>query len=429
MSNVSPTVLSRIGRHLHRLPGHPLAITKRLIESYFGDPRTFPPCEERGCRPHHVQALDDLPPVVTPQANFDALCFPPDHPGRARSDTYYVNAEHLLRTHTSAHQHDALRSHQAAGYLISADVYRRDEIDASHYPVFHQTEGIYTMGPAWQQAVIAAAPGPVDLQPLAGRPTWIHAGNPIQGVHDPRVSLAVGQHLRDALEGLVRHVFGAAAEAKRDASPAPAAAPGVPIQPASAMPATDLPMRWIEGSFPFTSPSWELEVFWEGQWLELLGCGVVQQSIMDRAGLSDHVGWAFGIGLERLAMVMFGIPDIRYFWSEDERFLSQFADGRVRRFVPYSRYPVCYKDVSFWRPAAGFEENALAEITREVAGDSVERLECIDTFTHPKTGRTSMCYRVHYRHMDRTLTNAEVDAWQAQIAARMAQELGVEIRG
>lgn len=63
-------------------------------------------------------------------------------------------------------------------------------------------------------------------------------------------------------------------------------------------------------------------------------------------------GWAFGLGLERLAMVLFDIPDIRLFWSEDDRFSSQFQDGKITKFVPYSKFPMCYKDVSFWLPPA-----------------------------------------------------------------------------
>lgn len=68
------------------------------------------------------------------------------------------------------------------------------------------------------------------------------------------------------------------------------------------------------------------------------------------SGRDGRVGWAFGLGLERLAMILFGIPDIRLFWSQDERFTSQFKKGVISKFVPYSKYPLCYKDVSFWLP-------------------------------------------------------------------------------
>ena len=110
-----------------------------------------------------------------------------------------------------------------------------------------------------------------------------------------------------------------------------------------------LKVRWVEAYFPFTSPSWELEVFWQGDWLEVLGSGIVQQSILANAGVSSRLGWAFGLGLERIAMLLYSIPDIRLFWSTDTRFLSQFnATKPIQRFVPFSKYPPCFKDVSFW---------------------------------------------------------------------------------
>ncbi|KAJ3348832.1 Serine/threonine-protein phosphatase 2A regulatory subunit B'' subunit alpha [Kappamyces sp. JEL0680] len=141
-----------------------------------------------------------------------------------------------------------------------------------------------------------------------------------------------------------------------------------------------------------------MEIFYNNQWLEVLGCGVMQQSILDSNGCADKVGWAFGIGLERIAMVrvlglpevLFDIADIRLFWSQDPRFLSQFSDGIVKRFLPFSKYPACYKDV---------------EVVRDICGDLVEQVSLIDTFE--KKGRVSRCYRVSYRSMERREKNAK----------------------
>lgn len=217
--------------------------------------------------------------------------------------------------------------------------------------------------------------------------------------------------------------------------------------------------RWVDAYFPFTEPSYELEIYfevsilrfvimrsvewilvdtWQGQWLEVLGCGVLQQQIIRDAGMGEEVAWAFGLGLERLAMVLFKIPDIRLFWSQDERFLSQFREGTITNFKPYSQYPECYKDVSFWHETDTFHENDLFEIIRNIAGDLVEKV-CdgyishtgfatsprffsykvilVDEFCHPKTQRQSKCFRIMYRHMDRNLTNAEVD--QVQVCLSM----------
>ena len=139
--------------------------------------------------------------------------------------------------------------------------------------------------------------------------------------------------------------------------------------------------RWVETTFPFTHPSWELEIFFEGAWLEVLGCGVMEQQVIANAGIERKLGWAFGLGLERLAMVLFDINDIRTFWlvtagmsvsracsisafvctitnekitlyvhrSQDERFTRQFSrDAPSVKFSPFSKYPPVFKDISFW---------------------------------------------------------------------------------
>jgi phenylalanyl-tRNA synthetase alpha chain len=85
-----------------------------------------------------------------------------------------------------------------------------------------------------------------------------------------------------------------------------------------------------------------------GEWMEVLGCGVIHSQVMTNAEKPHSAGWAFGLGLERLAMALFQIPDIRLFWTSDRRFLDQFSNGKITKFVPYSKYPFCYKDVSFW---------------------------------------------------------------------------------
>lgn len=158
-----------------------------------------------------------------------------------------------------------------------------------------------------------------------------------------------------------------------------------------------LKVRWVEAYFPFTSPSWELEIFWQGDWLEVLGSGVVKQDIMNGAGVPSQSGWAFGLGLERIAMLLFEIPDIRLFWSQDERFLSQFRGvssnlDSLKRFVPFSKYPACYKDVAFWLKssssaaggggAANFHENDIMEIVRGIGGDVVEDVSKVNE-AHP----------------------------------------------
>jgi phenylalanyl-tRNA synthetase alpha chain len=253
-------------------------------------------------------------------------------------------------------------------YITCGDVYRKDAIDSTHYPVFHQMDAFAIMEPG------------IDVK----------------------------ADLRERLSGLVKHLFG-----------------------------DSVVFRLLEDKdhsevyFPFTIDSLEVEVELklengETKILEILGAGTVHPDIMRDLGLPDHQAWAFGLGLERLAMVMFDIPDIRLFWSTDRRFLDQFNQGQITKFKPISRYEMCYKDVSFFL-SPQFSYNDLCSIARdEDHNNLIESITLVDEFI--KKGRTSRCYRVTYRSMDSTLKNAEVNKIQSNICSRLVQELNVEIR-
>ncbi|PGH05202.1 phenylalanine-tRNA ligase [Blastomyces parvus] len=428
-TNTPSNILSHIGRRLYLNKNHPLAITRQLIESQFAGPE--------------FGNYSEPNPIVSTAQNFDILGFPADHPGRSRTDTYYVNESTVLRTHTSAHQHSYFQRlglnekirPEEKGYTVIADVYRRDAIDRSHYPVFHQMEAARL----WQRpqkdplkyssqtaaAIMKDADNipPHDVKVEDPNPTIHPQRNPLQAEHlSVEETEAIATHLKRSLERLVIKIFSAA----REGAPELAHADQEPLK-----------VRWVEAYFPFTSPSWELEVFWQGDWLEVLGCGVVKQELLISSDVPHHVGWAFGLGLERIAMLLFNIPDIRLFWSEDPRFLSQFQEGKITRFVPFSKHPACYKDVAFWLPpsaatAAGgrtpFHENDMMEIVRDVAGNLAEDVQLVDEFAHPKTGRKSLCYRVNYRSLERTMTNKETNRLHERVKQELMERAGVEIR-
>merc|ERR1712146_19910 len=118
------------------------------------------------------------------------------------------------------------------------------------------------------------------------------------------------------------------------------------------------------------------------------------------------------------------------FWSTDERFLQQFAADRPlhsMKFQPFSKYPPTDRDVSFWLPEA-YSPNHLADLVREIAGDLVESISLVDEFTHPKHGRTSHCYRIVYRSMDKTFTTEEVNEIQDRVRQSIAHDLKGELR-
>lgn len=406
-TNIPASILQRVhpSPKLPYTKGHPLELLRAEIERILGQAYT---------------AIRAPSPVVTKELNFDELGFPADHPGRQPTDTYYVNRDICLRTHTSAHEVETFRS-GSLRWLLTADVFRRDEIDSSHYPVFHQMEG----ASVWSREDLRAG-GPVEVECIAMEKRLAAANIEIndevnlaeaggsQEVHasTPDEAGLVLRHLKATLNTLVLGLFGPRAAAS--------AADG-PLQ-----------VRWIPAYFPFTQPSFEVEVMFGGKWLEILGTGVVHQRTLDTSGIPDKLGWAFGLGLERIAMVLFAIPDIRLFWSEDPRFISQFRDAprdsaTLLTFKPYSRYPACYKDVSFWLPES-FHENDLFETIRDTAGDLVEDVTCIDDFVHPRTKRHSRCYRVNYRSMDMNLENEHVNALHAKVLERMQGEFNLEIR-
>lgn len=281
--------------------------------------------------------------------------------------------------------------------------------------------------------------------------------NPLQASHSAEEAEAISVHLKRSLENVVVQVFSKVKEAANAQSGADTDT-SEPLQ-----------VRWVEAYFPFTSPSWELEVFWSGEWLEVVGCGVVSQPLLDSAGVPSRSGWAFGVGLERIAMLLYNIPDIRLFWSKDNRFLEQFrADRPIRRFVPFSKYPAATRDLAFWlpcrtnseksdehshheaghtplSPAGGFtmaqsqtktpqhknkafHENDMTEIVRQICSDTVEDVKLVDDFINPKTGRQSMCFRIVYRSLENTLTKEQVSDMHQRIGQRLVDDWDVSLR-
>ncbi|HTO12123.1 MAG TPA: phenylalanine--tRNA ligase subunit alpha [Candidatus Binatia bacterium] len=211
------------------------------------------------------------PEIETDFYNFEALNIPRDHPARDMQDTFYVAEATLLRTHTSPVQIRALRAAQGAlpvKTITPGRVYRRDVADASHSPVFHQVEGLAV---------------------------------------DTSITMA---DLKGTLALFAREMFGPRSE-----------------------------IRFRPSFFPFTEPSAEVDVRCflcagagcrvckQSGWLEILGSGMVHPQVLRNGGYDpeDVTGWAFGMGIERIAMLKYGVDDLRLFFDNDLRFLRQFA--------------------------------------------------------------------------------------------------------
>ena len=214
-------------------------------------------------------ALADGPDLETEWHCFDALNTPADHPARNEQDTFYLPDGRLLRTHTSTVQ---IRTMQSASppirVIAPGAAYRRDEVDATHSAQFHQIEGLYV---------------------------------------DQNVSVA---DLKGTLEFFMRELFG-----------------------------PDTAVRFRPHYFPFTEPSFEIDVKSKAlkggeRWIEVVGSGMVHPAVFEEVNKArgddaydpeKWTGFAFGLGMDRLAMILFDIPDIRLFAQNDLRFLKQFA--------------------------------------------------------------------------------------------------------
>jgi len=210
----------------------------------------------------------DGPEIETDFYNFTALNIPENHPARAMHDTFYVDDKHVLRTHTSPVQIHYMQNHRPPLRIIAPGRVYRCDSDVTHTPMFHQVEGL-----------------------------WV----------DEHVSFA---ELKGVLTDLMQRFF------ERE----------------------QLSMRFRPSFFPFTEPSAEMDigcVMCEGKgcrvcshtgWLEVLGCGMVHPNVLEHVNIDSekYIGFAFGLGVERLAMLRYGVNDLRLFFENDLRFLKQF---------------------------------------------------------------------------------------------------------
>lgn len=274
---------------------------------------------------------------------FDKILIPKDHVSRKRSDTFYVNEEEVLRTHTSAHQNACLANKETA-FCVLGDVYRKDEIDKSHYPVFHQMEALrYYSTDSLKQLLKTKFSGlQINTSEIVQNKTYKYFGSSSSEEEVALVQLIIND-LKQTHASLMRFLLEDSA----------------------------LQTRWNNDYFPFTEPSFELEMHYEGGWLEVMGSGVVHRDVLLNGGVDPmkNIGWASGIGLERIAMLMFKIPDIRLFWSKDQRFISQFKEGENSIFEVFSKYPPCHKDISFYV--------GIAIIARYLIIQALKKMNCL----------------------------------------------------
>jgi phenylalanyl-tRNA synthetase alpha chain len=188
--------------------------------------------------------------------------------------------------------------------------------------------------------------------------------------------------------------------------------------------------KFIDDTFPYTIESLEMDIMFNGNWLEVNGAGLVNPVVLKTFGLDPekYNGWAFGFG-ERLAMIKMEIPDIRILWSEDPRITSQFKDINSK-FKPVSKYPPIDRDISFIIDK-NINLNNYYEIVRDFAENIIEEVKLVDEFENDEKfgkDKKSYTFRIVYRSPEKTLTNEEINIIQEKIREKTKADLNAVLR-
>lgn len=322
----------------------------------------------------YFKGLDVIqtPEIVPADISFDLFDFPADHPARSKTDTYYVDDKNILRTHTTVMWYY---------YLEDAGVKKRI---AENQPV-----GCFSFGKVYRKDEI-------DRRHM-------NVFHQIDGWYlTPKsVKTMTQTDLEDALGNIAKAVFG-----------------------------PETKYRLNPDTFPYTDPSLEMEVEIGGRWVEVVGCGVVKGSVLEKLGVDskNYTGWAFGFGLERLAISSMDLPDIRLLWSEDPRVKRQLHLGQ--KFAEVSKFPPVPRDISFIVNKS-FVPNDYFDLIRELGGDLVEEVELMDKYENEaKFGkdRVSYTYHVVYRSTEKTLKSEEVDAIHNKLYEQTKAIYNAELR-
>lgn len=194
-TNVTPNVIAKLGRNLHIKQHHPLShLRQRIVNYFYGQFHT-----KSGTPAFSV--YDNICPIVTVTQNFDSLLVPKDHPSRKKTDCYFVNQDILLRAHTTAHQAELI-SMGLNNFLVIGDVYRRDEIDCTHYPIFHQADAVRLRTP---HEVFYNVDDSENLKLFEHRGVETFDK---QGCHTLEAVRIMEQELKSTLIGLAKAIFG-----------------------------------------------------------------------------------------------------------------------------------------------------------------------------------------------------------------------------
>lgn len=312
-----------------------------------------------------------IPEIVPAEITFDLFDFPADHVARSTSDTYYADDKHILRTHNTVswyyyfHNEDVKKRAQQKEHLGALCFGKVYRKDE----IDRRHMNVFHQIDGWK-----LIPNEEGIMPL--------------------------DELKRVLSEVVETVFGKETE-----------------------------YRFLDDTFPYTDPSTQIEVMVNGQWIEILGAGMIKPSVLSKMGIEGYNGWAFGFGLERLAILSLDLPDIRLLWSDDERVKKQLVLGQ--KFKEVSKFPAVVRDISFIVDSASFAPNNYFDVVRDVVGDTAEEMALIDEYENAAKfgeGKKSYAYRITYRSLTNTLTDEEVNALHKELEEKTKEIFNAVVR-
>ncbi len=313
-----------------------------------------------------------VPEIVRADLSFDLFNFPLDHPTRSRSDTYYIGDTHILRTHTTIMWY----------YYLHNEIIKERIKNGLSF-------GSVCYGKTYRKDEIDR--------------NHMNVFHQIDGWYlTPKSTKIITiEDLKQVLLEIVYAIYG-----------------------------KDVKYRFLEDTFPFTDPSIQIEIEQGGNWMEVVGSGIVRPVVLKNLGVNpdEYNGWAFGFGLERLVMSNLKLPDIRLLWSEDERVKKQLVLGH--EYTSVSKYPPITRDISFVVENS-FIPNNYFDLIRDLGGSLIEEVKLIDKYENAeKFGdkKISYTYRIIYRSPERTLLSSEIDIIQNAIYSATAKDFKAELR-
>lgn len=333
---------------------------------------------ERASKVNSLEGFDviQIPEIIPTNILFDLFNMPPGHPARSKSDTYYIGDDYVLRTHDTVFWYYYLNYPEIKERIANKEIL-----------------GVICYGKVYRKDEIDRSHMNVFHQ-FGG----LHIGPDDKKTITP-------EDLKNTLSEVARSIFG------------------------------DVNFRFYDHNFPYTDPSFEMEAEINGQWMEMLGSGMARKSVLANFGLTGYHGWAFGFGLERLAMASMSLPDIRLLWSEDPRIKKQLRLGN--KYIPVSKYPPITRDISFVADK-NFIPNNYFDLLRDLGlpagkagGDLIEEVGLIDKYENAEKfgeAKTSYAYRIVFRSNERTLTSGEVDEIMSKIYSETAKQFKAELR-